>query len=90
MSILGVIALKDSRSLGIRASCWADTLESEGSLKTDMIVCWIEDLLSRILLNRGLQYIDSVKTILFSRYYLSGAENGKVTLLPWVIILYAS
>jgi len=34
-----------------------------------------------------LQYIDSVKTILFSQYYLSGAENGKVTLCSWVVIL---
>jgi hypothetical protein len=34
-----------------------------------------------------LQYIDSIKTILFIRYYLSGAENGKITLLPWVVIL---
>ena len=76
--------------MGIRAVCRADTLESEGSLKTDTIVCQLEDLLSRLLLNRVLQYIDSVKTILFSRYYLSGAENGKVTLLPWVVILYAS
>jgi len=73
--------------LGIRAGCWADTLVSEGSLRTDTIVCCSEDLWSRILWNRVLQYIDSVKTILFSRYYVSGAGNGKVTLCSWVVVL---
>ena len=34
-----------------------------------------------------LQYTDSVETILLSRYYLSEAENGTVTLFPWVVIL---
>jgi len=34
-----------------------------------------------------LLYIDSVNTILFGRYCLSGAENGQVTLFPWGVIL---
>jgi len=39
-SILGVVILKDSLSMGICAGCWIDTLESEGSLRTWKRVCW--------------------------------------------------
>jgi hypothetical protein len=88
--MLGVVTFEHSQYLGIGAGCWAETLEFEGSLKTDTIVGSSEDLLSRILWNCVLQYTDSVKTIVFCRYYLLGAENVKVTLLPWMESFYAS
>jgi hypothetical protein len=40
ISILGVIKQEDNWSWGIPAGCWEDHFESDGSLKTCMILYW--------------------------------------------------
>jgi len=88
-SILGVIALWDSRSSSISAGHWDDPLASVGSPRVITIVWWwwFRGYFIQAVLELWTSAYWELKKILFSQYYLSGTENWTVTLLSWVSIL---